>query len=229
MRPATATFRTASVTLTALLMITASACGGSDGDATPEANGADVATDIDTDTDVEADADAEADTNTDTEAEQADSADDADAPALEFGAGGGTVTVGDQVYTLSADVCFASDGSFFTEGPATNPGEFGDAWVLISGDTVEDYDSDGEPDINADVTIKHGPIENRGEGNDDLPDFRANRIVFSSQPEEDINEGGFDFSIDGSTITGSGQIFDNNGIALPRGETQAFSFEASCA
>ena len=228
MRPATPTFHTASVTFTALLIITASTCGGSDGGATPEADSVEVAADIDSDTDTDTDVEVDADAETD--AEQADdSADDADAPALESGAGGGTVTVGDQVCTLSADVCFASDGSLFTEGPATNPGEFGDAWVSISGDTVEDYDSDGEPDISADVTVKHGPIENRGEGNDDSPDFSANRIVFSSQPEEDRNEGGFDFSIDGSTITGSGQIYDNNGIALAFGETQAFSFEASCS
>lgn len=143
------------------------------------------------------------------------------------GAGGGTVVVDDVTYTFVAQNCFPSPGNFSTQGLATSTGEYGDAWISISGGINQDYDDDGTADVTADVTIEHGKTELFGESDPEKPEYAASRLSFSTQPAA-INEGVLDFEINGSTMTGSGQMSDWSGIAVPFGETVDFTFEASC-
>ncbi len=140
----------------------------------------------------------------------------ADAPS---GSGGGTITMGDLSYSYVAETCFDAPGFVQIDGPVTNPGEFGDAEISISANTNDDIDDDGTADITADIGIKHTDAT--------APDLYSFRLSFSTQPDG-LNAGEIDFVIDGSSIAGTGQMLDSNGLLIPFGETMPFSFEASC-
>jgi len=199
----------ATAALATLLVVAASACGG--GSEGADSSSADANPSDASETDPTA-----GPSDPDPGDAGSDQESSADAPSA---SGGGTITMGDLSYSYAAETCFSSPGFVQIDGPVTNPGEFGDAEISISANTIDDIDDDGIADITADIGIKHTDAT--------APDLYSFRLSFSTQPEV-INEGEIDFVIDGSSISGTGTMLDSNGLLIPFGETMPFSFEASC-
>jgi hypothetical protein len=145
--------------------------------------------------------------------------------AASTGAGGATVRVGDMTFQAESEVCFSDPGFFQFDGLGRTAETT--AWVSINATTNEDYDGDGIGDIDAWVVVEFGKSELLGPTEDGQADLQANVIKFSAT-EETLVEPMFEFSIEGSSVSGSGHIADSAGVVIPFGERAELSFTASC-
>lgn len=186
------------------------ACGGSDDDA----GGADDAGSTDEAQDGSAEPGADSDVDEVGESSNESATD----------AGSGVVTIDGADYAFEAIACFASANILSTSGPGTTPdGEA--AWIDVSYSFEEDFDSDGETDLSVSVAVEVGKTDRFESAPDGLPDWSAERLDSATLSfGEDLES-----SYDGSSISGSGSITDNNGVALTFGETVPMTFSASCS
>jgi hypothetical protein len=133
------------------------------------------------------------------------------------GEGGGVVTIDGVPWTYTAEVCIAQDLDFIAAGPGESP-DGTPAWIDVTASGDFDVDGDGENDRIVDVYVTVGQTGMFGGGSEDDPDYAASSM-FSE---------GLTFTLDGGRISGSGEIEDYNGIAIPYGERRPVTFEAAC-
>lgn len=155
--------------------------------------------------------------------------------SADFGSGSGTITVGDVDYSFDANVCYSQDTGF----EATGPGQTADGvpyWasvvtgvstrqaMLASGlpeESVDTFFGDKDSIESFGARIEMGKAEQFGSGDDAMPDLRIDAL---DATESD----GLNYSVDGTSISGTGALFDDNGIAFEFGEPVPFTFSASC-
>lgn len=149
--------------------------------------------------------------------------------------GSATVEVNGVTYTATEpEFCFMQGDDVTFEG--VGEGSDGSmAWVSVSRtiETEEELleffdqalvdsmvDENGISE-NVDVSVEVGRVELFSSGPDDQPNFNASvSPVFTS--------GELEWSIDGNTFTGSGQVMDNNNVVVQFPDTVPVSFEVSC-
>ena len=151
------------------------------------------------------------------------------------GPGRAVVTVAGVTYTATEpDFCFVQGDDVTFEGVAEgSDGSTG--WVSVSRtvDTLEElleyFDEDMAENLvdengiaeDVSVAIEVGKDELFSVGPDDQPSWYAG--VSSTFGGDDL-----EWSLDGGTLTGRGQIPDGNGVAVDFGETAPIEFEVSC-
>ena len=213
--------RHAGLAIVAVLALGVAACGGSDDSsdsaapaAPDDATAAETAGDAD-----ESESDVSGDGSNDAAQENLDEAGvDMDLEELEetvggfsTGEGGGVVTIDGVGYTFTAEICVDQAPDFVAAGPGQSD-DGTPAWVDVSlGD-----EADGESSVSVEV----GKTELFGSGGDDQPDFFA--INYGESTE-------FTFTLEGGQTSGSGEIQDFNGVAVPFGQRVPLTFEAGCS
>lgn len=146
--------------------------------------------------------------------------------------GGGEVTIEGVTYAFDAEYCFVFDDDIQASGPGVGS-DGTPAWVEVSysRDTAEELaEFLGEEGVELlypgqdvietlIVSVEPGKDGIYGSGPDDQPSWYAGN-EFSDNPLE--------WQVDGSSISGSGQIGDDNYVVLDFPDTVPFTFQASC-
>lgn len=158
--------------------------------------------------------------------------------SLSTGAGSATITIDGVAYQMDAASCFDFDGSLNLDGPGlTASGEsFWGAIDYTVNDRAEMLESglfeeeflqqmfgDKQQAIDLSVSVTVGQLDRFESAPDGLPEYTAD--VFMDNPVF----GTLTFQRDGSTVSGSGEMTDSNGVAVGYGELIPFEFSASCA
>lgn len=155
--------------------------------------------------------------------------------SFEFGSGSGVITVEGVDYSFDANVCYSTDDGF----EASGPGQTADGvpyWgsVVTGVSTRQAMLDSGLAEANVDaffgdkdsiesfgLQIETGKADQFGSGDDTMPDLRID-VIDTSQSDE------LSYTVDGTSMTGSGVLFDDNGVAFEPGVSVPFTFSASC-
>lgn len=206
----------------AALVVSLTACGGSDTDNGGAADAGDPGQTVSEDSGVEPEADDLGDdpAQAESDAEQEADDDQSGQPA----AGRGTIEIAGVPYDFEADACFET-GSFLQ---ISGPGVSADGVAFygsISVNEDEDVDEDGTPDPSGTVTLEFGTDSAFGGADDAMASYEATLLVVGDQI--DVRE--FDYELDGSgNISGSGTITDYHGVETEFGEPVALTFSGGC-
>lgn len=206
----------------AVLLVSLTACGGSEADNGGDADAGDPGTTVSENSGIDPEADdlGEDAAQAGDDAEQDTDEDQPSQPA----AGRGMIEIAGTPYDFEAEACFES-GSFLQ---ISGPGVSADGVLFYGSIDVnedEDYDEDGTPDPSGTVTLEFGTDSAFGGADDAMASYEATLLIVGDQI--DIRE--FDYDLDGSgNISGSGTITDYNGVETEFNEYVDLKFSGGC-
>ncbi len=152
-----------------------------------------------------------------------------------FGSGSGVITIEGVDYSFDAKVCYSQDTGF----EASGPGQTADGvpyWATLSTavSTRAGMLESGLPEENVDaffgdrdsiesftLEVEMGAVDQFSSGDDSMPEFAIDAFDISAS---DV----VSYTIDGATISGSGSVVDDNGVALEYNVSAPVTFSASC-
>ncbi len=152
-----------------------------------------------------------------------------------LGSGGGVVTIEGVDYSFDAAICYSGASGF----EAAGPGQTADGvpyWATLSTavSTREEMLEAGLPEESIDaffgdkdsiegfgLQIELGKVDQFTDGDDSLAQYRIDVIDISSP-------GDLTYTVDGNTLSGSGSVVDDNGVALEYNEPAPATFSATC-
>lgn len=152
-----------------------------------------------------------------------------------FGSGSGTVTIEGVDYSFDAEVCYIEEDSF----EASGPGQTADGqafWVSLSRgfERRSVMENAGLPKESIDIMfgdkdelesfsldLELGKADLFSSGEDDMAHFSLNLIDITEA--EDLS-----LAIDGRTLSGSGSVYDENGVAIEFNVYTPVTFSATC-
>lgn len=151
------------------------------------------------------------------------------------GSGSGVITIEAVDYSFEAKVCFSQNTGF----DASGPGQTADGvpyWASLSSfkSTRAEMLETGLPEANVDaffgdkdsiegfeLEIELGRVDQFSSGDDSMADFRLDAFDVA---DSDV----VTYTIDGKTMSGSGSVVDDNGVALEYNESTPVTFSVSC-
>lgn len=152
------------------------------------------------------------------------------------GSGNGVVSIEGVDYSFEASICFAEEGYFEANGPGQTA-EGVPFWASVSlgvqtradmeavmgeGDAVDMMFGDKDSMELFTLGVELGKDGMFGPGDDEMANFTLD--LMNAEDSEEM-----DYVVDGNTFSGSGVVYDYNGIAIAFNETVPVEFSATCS
>lgn len=152
-----------------------------------------------------------------------------------LGSGSGVITIAGVDYSFDAKVCYSQDTGFEASGPgqtadgvpywaSLSTGVSTRAGMLESGlpeDNVDAFFGDRDSIESFTLEVELGKVDLFSSGDDSMPEFAID--VFDIADAGDLS-----YTVDGATMSGSGSVVDDHGVALEYNESAPVTFSASC-